>query len=266
MRFPGNAVGLIMLMTCMAGAGPAAGADAATPAAADPGAARSQALHAPGRAVTGEEVEAAAAQLRADPNLGAEHKLRSLRWIASRTPDQPRKPAQWLAGLFEYLGQTAGLLLWAAGAIAFATAVVWAFRIFRAGTPVPVPAPAPAAARVEGMDIRPGSLPPDIGAAARALAEAGRSREALSLLYRGALSRAVHRFGVPIGESFTEGETLRAVGARFDASRAAYFEKLVGTWRRAVYAGDVVAREAIGLLCEGFASALDSSGRKPPPS
>ena len=35
---------------------------------------------APGTAVTSEEVRAAAEQLRSDPNLGGEHKVRSLRW------------------------------------------------------------------------------------------------------------------------------------------------------------------------------------------
>jgi hypothetical protein len=105
------------------------------------------------------------------------------------------------------------------------------------------------AARESQLDLRPASLPEDIGAAALALLEAGRTREALSLLYRGALSRAVHRFGAVIGESFTEGEALKAVNARLDPPRVDYFAKLVGFWQRAVYAGERAAHEPIAHLC-----------------
>jgi hypothetical protein len=119
--------------------------------------------------------------------------------------------------------------------------------------------PAPGVAHIGDMDIRPESLPENIGAAALALAEAGKTREALSLLYRGALSRAVHRFGIPIGDSYTEGEALRAVGAHLDAARLAYFGELVGIWRRAVYAGEVLADAPVRDLCRSFAAALDAS-------
>jgi hypothetical protein len=209
---------------------------------------------------TPDEVQAADAKLRADPNLGGEQKIRSLRWTLSRAPDrQPQKPAPWVVGLFEYLGQAGSVLLWVAGAIAAAIAVIWAYRTFKARTPAPGPIAAPAIARIGDMDIRPESLPEDIGAAALALAEAGKAREALSLLYRGALSRAVHRFGVPIGESYTEGEALRAVGERLDAPRIAYFSDLVGIWRKTVYAGEAMARDPVRHLCRGFAAALDAA-------
>jgi hypothetical protein len=109
------------------------------------------------------------------------------------------------------------------------------------------------------MDISPESLPEDIGAAALALLEAGRTRDALSLLYRGALSRAVHRHGVLIGESYTEGEALKAVRAKLDPSRADYFADLVGVWQRAVYAGEAVLPEPIARLCRSFVPALEGA-------
>ncbi len=208
--------------------------------------------------VTPDEVRAAAARLRADPNLGGSRKIRTLRWIRPRAPDPQQNPPPWIAGLFEYLGQTASVLLWVAGAVAAAVAAIWAYRTFKVRIPRPEPLPGPVVARVGEMDIRPESLPGDIGAAALALAEAGRTRQALSLLYRGALSRAVHRFGVPIGESYTEGEALRAVDARLDAARASYFCDLVGIWRRAVYAGEALSTDPVRRLCLGFA-ALDAA-------
>jgi hypothetical protein len=205
------------------------------------------------------EIEAAAAKLRADPNLGGEQTIRSLRWTQSRAPDRVQRPAPWVVGLFEYLGQTGSVLLWVAGAIAAAIATIWAYRSFKVRTPAPRPVPAPIAARPGDRDIRPESLPEDVGAAALALAEAGRTREALSLLYRGAISRAVHRFGIPIGESYTEGEALRALDAHLDAARLAYFSDLVGIWRRTVYAGEAPSGGPVRHLCRGFAAALDAS-------
>src|ERR1700677_885111 len=112
---------------------------------------------------------------------------------------------------------------------------------------------------VQGLDIRPESLPEDIGAAALALLDAGREREALSLLYRGALSRAVHRYGIAILPSATEGEALRAVNATLDPSRAAYFSDLVTLWQRAVYAGESVSAKPIARLCRGFSESLEGA-------
>lgn len=212
-----------------------------------------------GTPISGEEVQAAAVKLRADPNLGGETKIRSLRWTQSSAPDRPQKSPPWLEGLFEYLGQTGSVLVWVAGAIAAAVAVIWAYRTFKGRVPVPEALPTPAVTRIGEMDIRPESLPGDIAGAALALADAGKTREALSLLYRGALSRAVHRFGVPIGESYTEGEALQAVGARLDPARVSYFTDLIGNRRRAAYAGEIMARDRLKHLCQGFASVLDAA-------
>jgi hypothetical protein len=241
---------LAALLACAAGS--ACAASAAEPAG-PPGI---------GAPITADEVRLAAAKLAADPNLGRDRKIRSLRWTQSRpprAPDRPTSPPSWLEGLFEYLGQTGSLFLWVAGAIAAAISVIWAYRTLKARDPMPKAAPLPAAGRIGDMDIRPESLPDDIGAAALALAEQGKTRDALSLLYRGALSRAVHRFGVPIGESHTEDEALRAIGARLDAPRVSYVADLVAVWRRAVYAGKPVSGDPVKRLCRGFAPALDSA-------
>jgi hypothetical protein len=251
-RFPADALVLSAFVAC-AGGGTGASADAPEQT---PRPALGTAARAP---PTPEEVQAAALKLRADPNLGREQKIRLLRWTLARAPDQPQKPAPWVVGLLEYLGQTGSVLLWVAGTIAAAIAMIWAYRTFRARTPAPDPMAAPAVARIGGMDIRPESLPENIGAAALALAEAGKTREALSLLYRGALSRAVHRFGIPIGASYTEGEALRALGAHLDAARLSYFSDLVGIWRRAVYAGEAMGADPVRHLCRGFAAALDAA-------
>jgi hypothetical protein len=109
------------------------------------------------------------------------------------------------------------------------------------------------------LDINPDSLPADVGAAALSLLEAGRTREALSLLYRGSLSRVVHRFAVVVGESFTEGEALRAVGQRLDQPRVQYFAALVALWQRVVYAAEAAAPESVAVLCREFAPTFDGA-------
>ncbi len=248
MRFPAEAL-VLSVLVAWSGGGANAAAD-------PPGPAPLPALETP---ITSDEIQAAAAKLRADPDLGVEHKVRSLRWTQSSAPNPPRTPPPWLEGLFEYLGQTGSVLIWVAGAIAAAIAVIWAYRTFKARAPVLEPITVPTVTRIGEMDIRPESLPDDIGSAAQALAEAGKTREALSLLYRGALSRAVHRFGVSIGESYTEGEALRAVGARLDTARVSYFTDLVGIWRRAVYAGERMTADRVRPLCRGFSAALDAA-------
>ena len=86
------------------------------------------------------------------------------------------------------------------------------------------------------------------------------TREALSLLYRGALSRAVIAMARD-RRSFTEGEALRAMNAHSIRLRAAYLADLVGVWQRTVYAGETGARGKRSSVCAtAFAPALEWSG------
>jgi hypothetical protein len=208
---------------------------------------------------TREEIEGAVAKLRADPNLGGQKTIRTLRWSGGE-PSATLPPASppWFVGLFEFLAQTSSVLLWVTGAVGAAAAAVWVIRTFRSRPPSAKEPPPRAAVRVGQFDIRPLSLPSDIGAAALALLDAGRARDALSLLYRGALSRAVHRHGAVIGESYTEGEALEAVNARLDPLRVAYFADLVALWQRAVYGGESAPHARISSLCTAFSPTLDS--------
>jgi hypothetical protein len=205
------------------------------------------------------EIESAVAKLRADPNLGGQKTIRTLQWWSGEPSATSPAAPPWFVGLFEFLGQTSRVLLWAAGAVGAAIAAIWVIRTLGARSPVVKEPPAAEAVRVGQFDIRPLSLPSDIGAAALALLDAGQSRDALSLLYRGALSRAVHRHGAVIGESLTEGEVLNAVNARLDPPRVAYFSDLVALWQRVVYAGEDAPHECISSLCTAFSPTLDGA-------
>ena len=87
-----------------------------------------------------------------------------------------------------------------------------------------------------GMDIRPDSLPDDIPAAAKQFWQQGKQREALSLLYRGALMRLVNEDNVPLEDSHTEGDVMRLSRKVLAKQREQYLEKLTQVWRRAAYA------------------------------
>jgi len=209
-------------------------------------------------------VQAAVEGLRHDPNLRRDKTIRSLHWVAGKDkPTPPPDAPAWIVSLFRFLSESGSLLIWVAGAMGLAVAAVWALRLVRSRQSVPRVAPVQGISQVQDLDINPSSLPADVGAAALRLLEAGRSREALSLLYRGALSRAVHRFAVGVGESFTEGEALRAVGRRLDQPRVQYFASLVALWQRVVYAAEAPAAESVAALCLSFAPIFDADGSGP---
>jgi hypothetical protein len=207
-------------------------------------------------------IDAAIADLRHDPNLGGQTKIRTLRWVTQSQPQPPSTSPTWILGLFGYIGQFGGLLLWMVGAGAVAVAAVWAVRLLRSGAPRAVPAqPDVGERQVLDLDIHPDSLPDDVSAAAIELLRAGRLRDSLSLLYRASLSSAVHRFGVTLGVHHTEREVLKAVKVALDDARARYFADLVAAWQRVVYAGEAVSPESVLPLCAGFSTHFD---RRPP--
>jgi hypothetical protein len=207
-------------------------------------------------------IDSAITEVKRDPNLGGETKVRTLKWTGASQPTPPSESPQWILGLFDYMSQLSGLLLWAGGAIAVAVAAIWGYRHLRPRLlRTQAVDAAPVAGRILDLDISPDSLPDDVGAAALSLSHAGQIRESLSLLYRAALSRAVNRFGAVIGPSLTEREALGAVRASLDESRANYFADLVRMWQRVVYAGDVVAHGDVALLCTRFGDTLDGGVR-----
>ena len=116
-----------------------------------------------------------------------------------------------------------------------------------------------APSHVSDLDIRPESLPADIGAAARALWDRNERRAALALLYRGLLSRLVHVHRLPIRDSSTEGDCrLRLPKHIFRARAASYTSRLVRVWQRAVYGREDIQTAAVHDLCDGFSATLDA--------
>ena len=159
----------------------------------------------------------------------------------------------WLGGIGYALAKGAEVLFWALAACAVAYALWWAARMLpRSRAPAAEPYRAPAS--LFGMDLAPEKLPPDIAAAALALASAGKVREALGLLYRGALSDLVHRRGVELLASHTEAEALAVACTKLNVPGGLYLETLVKAWREAAYARRDPAPRELERLAQDYRS------------
>ena len=208
------------------------------------------------------EITRALDVVKADPNLTAERTIKTLRWKQASPGKQPRIPGwlAWIAGLFRWLDQSARLLVWGA---AMALAALLAAYIVRTVGRHGVPGrgePFVAPTHVRDLDIRPESLPEDIGTAARVLWDRGEHRAALALLYRGMLSRLAHVHRLPIRDSSTEGDCLALAASHLAQGGREYASRLVRVWQQFVYGGRDAQAAAVYVLCDDFASALD-----PPP-
>jgi len=196
-------------------------------------------------------VAAAASAVRADTDLGGIRTMRTWRFKRQDRAERVSPDPFWL-DLVRWLAEGGRGLVWLLGAAAVVAAIVTARRwlaihggaIRAGGARLP--------SHVRELDIRPETLPADIGAAVRALWVAGERRAALSLLYRGALSRLVHSYQVAIGDSSTEGDCLRLARAALPAERGDFVAKLIGAWQLAVYGDRPLADEHVLRLCDDF--------------
>jgi hypothetical protein len=169
-------------------------------------------------------------------------------WLESLFKDRKKSKGADLSGIGYALAKAAEFALWIVAGAALAYAIWFIARMLpreRGARPPPYRPPA----ALFGMSLAPESLPADIPGAAAALARAGKPREALGLLYRGALSSLVHKRGVQLQASHTELEVLRLASS-------AYLEELVRTWRESAYADRHAAAPDIERLAQDYAAAF----------
>lgn len=195
-------------------------------------------------------------EVSADPDISPERKIRTLKWLGDgEAPEKSERPGwlTWLGGLFQWIGSASRLLLWIGIVFVLGLLALFLKRVFSGIDYNRQQRTAPdAPTHVQEMDIRPESLPDDIGGAALKLWESNDHRAALALLYRGLLSRLVHAHGVPIRESTTEADCLALAVPRLHADIAEYTKLLVRVWQHAVYGAREPAESDVRALCARF--------------
>ena len=214
--------------------------------------------------LTADEIAAALAAVRRDPNVGGETTMKMLRWRQSEQQTSMNLGwVKWIAGLVGWVMESARYLMWAGIVILVAWIAVYLTRSIRGRQPALAADAFVPPTHVRNLDIRPESLPANIGRAARALWDKGEHRAALSLLYRGLLSRLTHVHRVPIRDSSTEGDCLVLLSGVVPRKTGDYSARLVGAWQGVVYGGTEAPADAVYSLCDEFADALDRAVARP---
>jgi hypothetical protein len=212
-----------------------------------------------GAAPTAAEIAAALEAVRRDPNVANERTIRTLKWSgAEASPETDARWRRWIAGLFAWFAQSTRYLLWLAAAVLAALLVVYIGRSLRRYDGLRAEDAFVAPSQVRELDIRPESLPPDIGGAARLLWDGGERRAALALLYRGLLSRLAHVHRIPIRESTTEGDCLALTGVHGAAPVHEYAARLIPVWQQFVYGAYGTTTLVVHGLCDAFAPSLEA--------
>lgn len=207
-------------------------------------------------ALSASAVHAALKAVREDPLLPGTEKSKRLRFKDVRKEGKAEDTdIRWWLDLMGSLSAGLRVGIWIVGA-AILIWILLRLRDWLKGYERVTHAAAAPPTHVGSLDIRPQSLPPDIGAAARELLGRGELRAALSLLYRGALSRLVHGHGVPIRGASTENECLALAAQRLAPDSLVFLQHLVASWQMVAYARRQPLAEELERLCAEFDARL----------
>lgn len=195
-------------------------------------------------------------KILSEPAFGSERQV--TRW-RSIEEDKPKdtinlEPRSWWNDLIDVMAELMRILAWVGVAVLVIAIALAVLRRLPSRLPKLTPEAAPSV--LFGLSIAPESLPQDIPGAARAALAAGEVREALSLLYRGALSHLVHVRGLRVGKGATEGDVLRLAHAAWVDGPTAFFDTLMPAWVEAAYAARLPTAASVAALCDAYADAL----------
>lgn len=164
--------------------------------------------------------------------------------------DQSQKsPARnYSGGIFAGVGEALFWVIMALGVAGIIWVVVSNAHFFKKDGRANGEKKRPKVRTVAGLNVEPENLPERLVVTARRLWEEGRHQQALSLLYRGAISSLVFRQVVEIEESDTELDCLRRVAAKGEVAHASYFETLTKAWISQAYARRTPDEQTAAIL------------------
>ena len=111
-----------------------------------------------------------------------------------------------------------------------------------------------------GMDIQPASLPKNMTAESRRLWQNGQHRQALSLLYRGSLSRLVNDHRLELNDSMTEGDVLNcARSASLPDDLLDFLQQLTLAWQTVAYAHRQPAENNVDSLLNDWPTLFEKA-------
>lgn len=193
----------------------------------------------------------------ADPEFGHEGRRRTPVYVGPTWNPKPReikgRDFSWLLELQQLIANGARAIAWTAAIFAALFALYYIARHLRLRGFWNLRQERPQF--LFGLDVRPESLPDDVGGTAAGLVEAGRMREALSLLYRGSLVRFMDD-GIEFLQGDTEGDCMRRVMSASGVARKDYFARLVAAWQQLAYGHREVPVETARALARGWSAAF----------
>ncbi len=190
----------------------------------------------------------------ADPVFGGtkeDYEWRYAEASADDTRPDKRDDPTWFQSLrdaLEFLSRVLRILVWIGLAVLIAAGIYLSYR-YRDAWLGPLGRGSAPPDFLFGLDVRPGSLPDDVAAAALQELARGNATAALSLLYRGALVSLIHRSQLDFHAGHTEGDCLRLVRAAVDAGSSGYFGELLDAWKRTAYGHEPPPGAVLESLC-----------------
>lgn len=174
-------------------------------------------------------------------------------WMAKHQQERKRSNDKLSEGFIQLFASIFKGLLWVAVIVAVILAIIYRQKILAYLSPLRKQTNIITTPEVLfGLDIRPESLPDDIAGTAHQLWQAGKTREALSLLYRGALVILTHEEGLAIQASHTEGDILKLAKPTTVAERYTYLRTLTKLWQTIAYAHRSPSFQEIEPLFTGW--------------
>ena len=169
------------------------------------------------------------------PEFDTKREIKEWKYIGEEDEDDPEFDG-FNFTIGKFFARFAELSLWIALGVALILLIVHRDKWLRFFLQEHQPVQAAAPENLFGLDIRPESLPERVGDTARELWRQGQQREAMSLLYRGALAALVHRQGITFSSSDTENDCLRIIQPLATEELYTHFQDLTQAWQQMAYA------------------------------